>query len=555
MWKRSPEPRSLVNTDQKLYCDPCRPPATYHFLVAICENTDWAINRNISGLFLWLDLLLSDDETVVEADHSKLVTDQNTLNKNVDTLKANLENIRTHNGRQQRDTEKQVWAIREEVTSQLQDLTTAEQTRSAQVGADLHRLQSDVADLHRDCSEVKNQVAQYLEDHRTLAADQSTTQTEIHRLEVTVRQLHSDTDEVRRQQQSVQAELVKLQEEHVGPVLAELRHNHHSLTSQVNTLQINVDHIKVALEESLSKTSSAIAELETRLGGDQPKSDASAGKEDTTIRTLHHDQIRMEKSLGSGIFAIGVQGTCREQDQVIPVMVKMPNVGKHDLGSQQRLIHEAKMMAKLDHTYIVRLIGVCEEKGPLMVVMELAKLGPLDMFLRNHSQFPVRTIMELLYQVCQALEYLEAQQVVHCFVRCRNVLLFGEHLAKLSSFTLAHSLSGRDTVTDPVWEEQLITAKWLAPESIKGRRFNSKSDVWSFGVTLWEALTYGAVPWTKLTADKMVDSLDKGHRLAKPVCCTDRTYDVMLQCWQKSPEDRPTFKELVRTMEGLCQGY
>ena len=151
-------------------------------------------------------------------------------------------------------------------------------------------------------------------------------------------------------------------------------------------------------------------------------------------------------------------------------------------------------MAKLDHRHIVRLIGVCEN-DPFMLVMELAPLGPLNKYLQNHGQNMTDTdILRLMLQVAKAMQYLEDVNYVHRDLAARNILLVNEKFAKVSDFGMSRALGqGKDYYKARSASKWPL--KWYAPECIYYYKFSSKSDVWSFGVALWEAMSRGEMPY------------------------------------------------------------
>lgn len=158
------------------------------------------------------------------------------------------------------------------------------------------------------------------------------------------------------------------------------------------------------------------------------------------------------------------------------------------------ILREAQTMAKLDHRHIVRLIGVCEG-DPFMLVMELAPLGPLNKYLQNYGQnLTEDDLLRLMAQVARAMQYLEESNCVHRDLAARNILLVSEKFAKVSDFGMSRALGqGKDYYKARSASKWPL--KWYAPECIYYYKFSSKSDVWSYGVALWEALSRGEMPY------------------------------------------------------------
>lgn len=158
------------------------------------------------------------------------------------------------------------------------------------------------------------------------------------------------------------------------------------------------------------------------------------------------------------------------------------------------ILKEAQTMASLDHKHIIRLIGVCEG-DPFMLVMELAPLGPLNKYLQDFSNhFTTNDLVNLMLQVAKAMSYLESKNYVHRDLAARNVLLVNEKFAKISDFGMSRALGlGKDYYKARSASKWPL--KWYAPECIYYYKFSSKSDVWSFGVTLWETMSKGEMPY------------------------------------------------------------
>ncbi|XP_037528394.2 tyrosine-protein kinase SYK [Rhipicephalus sanguineus] len=221
-------------------------------------------------------------------------------------------------------------------------------------------------------------------------------------------------------------------------------------------------------------------------------------------------------------------------------------VGDH----KEEIMNEAQTMAQLDHPHIVRLIGISQGQS-LMLVMELAPLGPLNRFLRlNRSQLRqdgAGRVLALASQVCGAMAYLEARQLVHRDLAARNVLLVNDRFVKVSDFGMTRALgSGKDYYKAQAAGKWPL--RWYAPECIYFFKFSTKSDVWSFGVTLWEAMSYGERPYQGLAGQSILAMLESGKRLEQPDDCPERVYQLMQSCWQYKPDDRPTFTEICATL-------
>lgn len=273
-------------------------------------------------------------------------------------------------------------------------------------------------------------------------------------------------------------------------------------------------------------------------------------------RTLEHfelnkNQIDVQETLGSGQFGSVCKGKCTlKNGQEIPVAIK--TLKKEDCPSNQEpeLIREAKVMMPLSHKHIVRMIGVCRSDS-IMLVLELAPLGQLNTYLAAHKETTQANIVELLWQVAMGMEYLESKKFVHRDLAARNVLLVSEHFAKISDFGMSKALC-RDNNYYEAKEAGKWPLKWYAPECVYYWKFDSKSDVWSFGVTMWEATSYGDRPYKRMKGQEILQFLvEEGNRLSRPDQCDEEVYQLMLHCWEYDKNDRPSFSELSGSLNAL----
>lgn len=198
--------------------------------------------------------------------------------------------------------------------------------------------------------------------------------------------------------------------------------------------------------------------------------------------------------LGSGCFGSVHRGTYKVRDkkgtvvQELPVAIKQLNIDndeKNKEESREEIIKEAKIMKSLKHAHVIKFIGMCfdNHNGRLMIVLELAKLGPLHKYLRSHRDMSMIKIIRLCYQVALAMEYLSAENLVHRDLAARNVLLASEELAKISDFGMSRKMD--ETLYYTTQTQGKWPLKWYPPEAVTSGKFDEKSDVWSFGVTCW----------------------------------------------------------------------
>ncbi|KAI5247062.1 tyrosine-protein kinase SYK isoform X3 [Manis pentadactyla] len=246
-----------------------------------------------------------------------------------------------------------------------------------------------------------------------------------------------------------------------------------------------------------------------------------------------------EQELGSGNFGTVKKGYYQMKKVVKTVAVKILKNEANDPALKDELLAEANVMQQLDNPYIVRMIGICEAES-WMLVMEMAELGPLNKYLQQNRHVKDKNIIELVHQVSMGMKYLEECNFVHRDLAARNVLLVTQHYAKISDFGLSKALRADENYykaqTHGKWP-----VKWYAPECINYYKFSSKSDVWSFGVLMWEAFSYGQKPYRGMKGSEVSAMLEKGERMGCPQGCPREMYELMKLCWTYEVENRPGF--------------
>ncbi|ESN91816.1 hypothetical protein HELRODRAFT_70092, partial [Helobdella robusta] len=236
-----------------------------------------------------------------------------------------------------------------------------------------------------------------------------------------------------------------------------------------------------------------------------------------------------ESDLGNGNFGSVKLGSYKYKGRNIPVAVK--TLKNSDINAEKELMCEARLMAQLEHQYIVRMIGVCKS-DQIMLVLELAALGPLNKYLKKVPKMSMSNIQLLMNQVAQGMAYLESKSFVHRDLAARNVLLANDTHAKISDFGMSKAI-GIGNNYYKANETGRWPLKWYAPECLYFYRFDSKSDVWSYGVTLWEATSYGNKPYKGMKGAAILEMLDNDERMERPTECPQHLYDLMLECWKR----------------------
>uniref|UniRef100_A0A3Q3WAB3 Tyrosine-protein kinase n=1 Tax=Mola mola TaxID=94237 RepID=A0A3Q3WAB3_MOLML len=254
-----------------------------------------------------------------------------------------------------------------------------------------------------------------------------------------------------------------------------------------------------------------------------------------------------EMELGSGNFGCVKKGVLQTDSGQIDVAIKVLKNENEKLVKEE-MMREAEIMYQLSNRYIVRMLGLCNAEN-LMLVMEMASAGPLNKFLSsNKSTVTMENIVVLMHQVSMGMKYLEEKNFVHRDLAARNVLLVNQQFAKISDFGLSKALGADDNYykarTAGKWP-----LKWYAPECINFHKFSSKSDVWSFGVTMWEAFSYGGKPYRKMKGPEVIRFIEAGSRMECPPACPDQMYTLMMECWTYKHEDRLDFKKVEESMK------
>uniref|UniRef100_A0AAR2J0U5 Fibroblast growth factor receptor n=1 Tax=Pygocentrus nattereri TaxID=42514 RepID=A0AAR2J0U5_PYGNA len=283
---------------------------------------------------------------------------------------------------------------------------------------------------------------------------------------------------------------------------------------------------------------------------------------------LPRDKLVLGKPLGEGCFGQVVMGEVLGMDKDKPnritkVAVKMlkSDATEKDLSD---LISEMEMMKIIGkHKNIINLLGACTQDGPLYVIVEFASKGNLREYLRarrppgmeycyNPDQVPVenmsiKDLVSCAYQVARGMEYLASKKCIHRDLAARNVLVTEDNVMKIADFGLARDIHHIDYYKKTT--NGRLPVKWMAPEALFDRIYTHQSDVWSFGVLLWEIFTLGGSPYPGVPVEELFKLLKEGHRMDRPSTCTHELYMMMRDCWHAVPSQRPTFKQLVEDLD------
>uniref|UniRef100_A0A8C1ZFX6 receptor protein-tyrosine kinase n=1 Tax=Cyprinus carpio TaxID=7962 RepID=A0A8C1ZFX6_CYPCA len=286
------------------------------------------------------------------------------------------------------------------------------------------------------------------------------------------------------------------------------------------------------------------------------------------------DRLKLGEPLGRGAFGQVVEATAygiEKATTCTTVAVKMLKEGA-TTSEYRALMSELKILIHIGHHLnVVNLLGACTKQGgPLMVIVEYCKHGNLSSYLKSkrgeYSPYKVNSIItfsdwdhltmkDLIsysFQVAKGMEFLASRKCIHRDLAARNILLSENNVVKICDFGLA-----RDVYKDPDYVRKgdaRLPLKWMAPETIFDRVYTTQSDVWSFGVLLWEIFSLGASPYPGVCIDEsFCRRLKEGTRMRAPDYATPEIYQTMLDCWLDRPKDRPTFTQLVEHLGNLLQ--
>ena len=256
---------------------------------------------------------------------------------------------------------------------------------------------------------------------------------------------------------------------------------------------------------------------------------------------IEKHSIHIVKQLHVGEFSEVSEGLW---NNTTPAAVKIFKTGTMPA---QEFLAEAEVMKKLSHPKVLQLYAVCTREEPIYIITELMTKGDLLNYLRKegrHLKLP--TLIDIGAQVANGMDYLGSQHYIHCNLAARNVLVGDGNIAKIADFGMALFINNDEYCRKRV--RYRCPFKWAAPETLQGC-FTLKSDVWSFGILLYELVTYGCIPYPGMKNNEVLTAIQREYRMPIPKDCPEPLYKIMLDCWNKEPERRPTFKNLRIILE------
>uniref|UniRef100_A0AAQ4S4B7 Tyrosine-protein kinase n=1 Tax=Gasterosteus aculeatus aculeatus TaxID=481459 RepID=A0AAQ4S4B7_GASAC len=214
----------------------------------------------------------------------------------------------------------------------------------------------------------------------------------------------------------------------------------------------------------------------------------------------------------------------------------------------EAFMEEANVMKTLQHDRLVRLYAVVTKTPPIYIITEYMANGSLLDFLKSDAgcRLQLPKLIDFSAQIAEGMAFIERKNYIHRDLRAANVLVSESLLCKIADFGLARVIeddeySAREGAKFPI--------KWTAPEAINYGTFTIKSDMWSFGVLLFEIITYGKIPYPGMTKGEVISSVQRGYRMPQPGNCPNELYAIVMLCWKNKPEDRPTFDYMQSVLD------
>ncbi|XP_062830984.1 ephrin type-A receptor 6 isoform X5 [Anolis carolinensis] len=312
-------------------------------------------------------------------------------------------------------------------------------------------------------------------------------------------------------------------------------------------------------------------------------------------KEIDPSRIRIERVIGAGEFGEVCSGRLKTPGKrEIPVAIKTLKGGYVD-RQRRDFLREASIMGQFDHPNIIRLEGVVTKRSfppigvkslcprflregllnslpaphplsrggslpprissgrPVMIVVEYMENGSLDSFLRKHDgHFTVIQLVGMLRGIASGMKYLSDMGYVHRDLAARNILVNSNLMCKVSDFGLSRVLED-DPEAAYTTSGGKIPIRWTAPEAIAYRKFSSASDAWSYGIVMWEVMSYGERPYWEMSNQDVILSIEEGYRLPAPMGCPASLHQLMLHCWQKERNHRPKFIDIVSFLDKLIR--
>uniref|UniRef100_A0A672GZ96 receptor protein-tyrosine kinase n=1 Tax=Salarias fasciatus TaxID=181472 RepID=A0A672GZ96_SALFA len=265
--------------------------------------------------------------------------------------------------------------------------------------------------------------------------------------------------------------------------------------------------------------------------------------------------VKIEEVIGAGEFGEVCRGRLRVPGKKENYVAIKTLKGGYTEKQRRDFLSEASIMGQFQHPNIIHLEGIITASCPVMILTEFMENGALDSFLRlNDSQFTPIQLVGMLRGIASGMKYLAEMSYVHRDLAARNILINSNLVCKVSDFGLSRFL--QENSSDPTYTSSLggkIPIRWTAPEAIAFRKFTSASDVWSYGIVMWEVMSFGERPYWDMSNQDVINAIEQDYRLPPPPDCPTHLHQLMLDCWQKDRSARPRFTDLVSALDKLIR--
>ncbi|KAM3848432.1 tyrosine-protein kinase ITK/TSK [Vipera latastei] len=260
---------------------------------------------------------------------------------------------------------------------------------------------------------------------------------------------------------------------------------------------------------------------------------------------INPQELTFEKEIGVGEFGVVHLGYWLDRMKVAIKTIRTGTMSEEDF------IEEAQVMMKLSHPKLVQLHGVCMQNSPICLVFEFMELGCLSDYLkRQRGSLSKEELLGMCQDVCEGMAYLEEASVIHRDLAARNCLVGEFQVVKVSDFGMSRYVLD-DQYTSSMGTKFPI--RWSAPEVFSYNRYSTKSDVWSFGVLMWEVFSEGKTPYENRTNAEVVEEVSAGLRLYKPRHASNTIYNLMQHCWNENQNDRPPFSHMLYHLNEISE--
>ncbi|PIO40536.1 Ephrin type-B receptor 4 [Aquarana catesbeiana] len=265
--------------------------------------------------------------------------------------------------------------------------------------------------------------------------------------------------------------------------------------------------------------------------------------------------VKIEEVIGAGEFGEVCRGRLKVPGKKENYVAIKTLKGGYTERQRREFLSEASIMGQFHHPNIIHLEGVITNNCPVMIITEYMENGALDSFLRaNDGQFTPIQLVGMLRGIASGMRYLAEMNYVHRDLAARNILVNSNLVCKVSDFGLSRFL--QEGSTDPTYTSCLggkIPIRWTAPEAIAFRKFTSASDVWGYGIVMWEVMSFGERPYWDMSNQDVINAVEQDYRLPAPPDCPSALHQLMLDCWQRDRASRPRFAEIVSALDKLIR--